>query len=826
VKQKLLFLLLLLPIMLVAQIRDHQLQPGQPGQVRGTDATGVSTSFFPEVLPAGLGSYNTDDIVNVGGRLYRDTASVTITTDPPGEGWVEIGIQAIPTGLPDVFNGLQSPNLNFSAINDSVRAGAPFSVYILGDSRVELGFTPTGFARILARDFGWHGCSFPIGSAFEQFKFFDRQTGGGGTGINDQIGNAVLSTNGLSRVFTAGDAYTITSSPGDSLAHYERVRLYYLRPATAATMRITVDGIPTDFVLPVSASNEVGFIEVVGLKDEGHTLTISHVSGAQVDAFELQFNRGNRGAFLAAGGNNGIKVSEQANYVGNTYFLNDLRPDLMIFRLGVNDLIDDQINTTADQLRQVIDAYKVFANGVAVIGETDNQLNYPGSITGYNGLIETLARDSAYAWVNMYDYIPDWQAFRDQGPEYSDDPVHADSIGGFFVARSILNGFGNQVSSGGGVTRVAAGPNIGVDNSDPGVPIIFEDNPDLDLQAGGNDPAKFGVRIGTGNNNTQSTAGATPAAIFAFTDFGGYSWQHWIYSKHTGNGNGLYFVLNDTNRGDDANSLGTQEILSLKSLANEGRVGVNNFDPQANFHVNGNGLFSGPVQGAPATNDNEYVTRGQLNAAVAGGGGNTDLSVSSTELESSTGTNVALSDINSTVYEIVSLNSSTTFSPTADEPTFVQLDGTSIDSFRIGNGAFDGQFLVVAAYYRDTLVSLNTPASFTVPNQVATTTQILLERGESVSLVWFSGTWFVVPGEGEKDVSGTIDATTDASGDLTVIHGLGSTPEFIDLGGPWGTTIYNAQPHAVSPVSFKIRVADVDGLPVAATQVKVSWTVK
>lgn len=67
--------------------------------------------------------------------------------------------------------------------------------------------------------------------------------------------------------------------------------------------------------------------------------------------------------------------------------------------------------------------------------------------------------------------------------------------------------------------------------------------------------------------------------------------------------------------------------------------------------------------------------------------------------------------------------------------------------------------------------------------------------------------------------------TTDASGDLTVTHNLGSST-FAVSATATGTTFYNVQVHTKTSTTFKIRFFDAAGAAVASTAVTADWIAK
>ncbi|MBK7337828.1 MAG: hypothetical protein IPJ00_17455 [Saprospirales bacterium] len=79
----------------------------------------------------------------------------------------------------------------------------------------------------------------------------------------------------------------------------------------------------------------------------------------------------------------------------------------------------------------------------------------------------------------------------------------------------------------------------------------------------------------------------------------------------------------------------------------------------------------------------------------------------------------------------------------------------------------------------------------------------------------------------EGAVVGAISTTTDASGDVTVTHGMGTTPTAV-LVTPTGTTAWGVSVHTIGGTTFKVRFYDLTtGLAVAvSTAVTGTWLAK
>lgn len=69
---------------------------------------------------------------------------------------------------------------------------------------------------------------------------------------------------------------------------------------------------------------------------------------------------------------------------------------------------------------------------------------------------------------------------------------------------------------------------------------------------------------------------------------------------------------------------------------------------------------------------------------------------------------------------------------------------------------------------------------------------------------------------------GSESASTDASGDLTVSHGLGTASVYVTAVAT-GTTFYNVQVHTKTSTNFKVRFFDAAGSAVASTAVTLDW---
>ena len=64
--------------------------------------------------------------------------------------------------------------------------------------------------------------------------------------------------------------------------------------------------------------------------------------------------------------------------------------------------------------------------------------------------------------------------------------------------------------------------------------------------------------------------------------------------------------------------------------------------------------------------------------------------------------------------------------------------------------------------------------------------------------------------------------TTDASGDLTVTHGMVATPTIVKPIAT-GTGFQQAQPHTIGATTFKIRFLDAAGAALATTAATAHW---
>lgn len=69
---------------------------------------------------------------------------------------------------------------------------------------------------------------------------------------------------------------------------------------------------------------------------------------------------------------------------------------------------------------------------------------------------------------------------------------------------------------------------------------------------------------------------------------------------------------------------------------------------------------------------------------------------------------------------------------------------------------------------------------------------------------------------------GSVSTTTDGSGDVTVTHGLGGTPDNIQV-TITGTTPYVATVHTIGATQFKVRIFDMAGAAVTSTSVSFHW---
>lgn len=80
-------------------------------------------------------------------------------------------------------------------------------------------------------------------------------------------------------------------------------------------------------------------------------------------------------------------------------------------------------------------------------------------------------------------------------------------------------------------------------------------------------------------------------------------------------------------------------------------------------------------------------------------------------------------------------------------------------------------------------------------------------------------TWDIVPVDPK---SGLASGTTDGSGDLTVTHGLGETPNYVKA-APQGTTFAQVQAHTIGSTTFKLRFLDAAGSAMTASSRSAAW---
>ncbi len=74
----------------------------------------------------------------------------------------------------------------------------------------------------------------------------------------------------------------------------------------------------------------------------------------------------------------------------------------------------------------------------------------------------------------------------------------------------------------------------------------------------------------------------------------------------------------------------------------------------------------------------------------------------------------------------------------------------------------------------------------------------------------------------EGAVVGAISTSTDGSGDITVTHGMGTTPTAV-LVTPTGTTAWIVSVHTIGATTFKVRFYDAAGAAVLSTAVTATW---
>ena len=101
-------------------------------------------------------------------------------------------------------------------------------------------------------------------------------------------------------------------------------------------------------------------------------------------------------------------------------------------------------------------------------------------------------------------------------------------------------------------------------------------------------------------------------------------------------------------------------------------------------------------------------------------------------------------------------------------------------------------------------------ATTQIVNRLATTTgtQVLTMEGDTLKY--------------RVENFGAISTTTDGSGDVTVTHGMGTTPTAV-LVTPTGTTAWIVSVHTIGATTFKVRFYDAAGAAVTTTAVTATW---
>ena len=101
-------------------------------------------------------------------------------------------------------------------------------------------------------------------------------------------------------------------------------------------------------------------------------------------------------------------------------------------------------------------------------------------------------------------------------------------------------------------------------------------------------------------------------------------------------------------------------------------------------------------------------------------------------------------------------------------------------------------------------------ATTQIVNRLATTTgtQVLTMEGDTLKY--------------RIENFGAISTSTDGSGDVTVTHGMGTTPTAV-LVTPTGTTAWIVSVHTIGATTFKVRFYDAAGAAVTSTAVTATW---
>ena len=101
-------------------------------------------------------------------------------------------------------------------------------------------------------------------------------------------------------------------------------------------------------------------------------------------------------------------------------------------------------------------------------------------------------------------------------------------------------------------------------------------------------------------------------------------------------------------------------------------------------------------------------------------------------------------------------------------------------------------------------------ATTQIVNRLATTTgtQVLTMEGDTLKY--------------RVENFGAISTSTDGSGDVTVTHGMGTTPTAV-LVTPTGTTAWIVSVHTIGATTFKVRFYDAAGAAVTTTAVTATW---
>ena len=402
-----------------------------------------------------------------------------------------------------------------------------FEGFVNGDSRTQFGHVPNTLRSLFINDgFKYGGIGY-VGFALDAVSNLNITATGS---IIDKTGDGWESSIGKIRVLTTGQSYAISTE--SIFGEFENITLYYLQKTAGGSFDLLIDGVLNQTV-NTSGAKSIQKIEITGLADDNHTMTINHNSGGDVSLSGYVLHK-NEGFRIHNIGNSGASSSHFADSILNIHLYSDFNPDLFLIRLGVNG--GDLANTTtategAANHKIITDRIKAINSNCSFIwtGEGDNATYTVEQINDYNLILSNKADDEKSAFFNMFEIIPDWSDFNVEG--LGDATVHENNLGGAIIGQWYYDNFKSAKYEGSSSSGVSSGTvnrlSYYSDTDLLSSSNIYTDGSKMVIN-GTNTNQSIGLSIQGTNEQIASFGSGTTNPLFTLNDKSGYLSMNWI----------------------------------------------------------------------------------------------------------------------------------------------------------------------------------------------------------------------------------------------------------------------------------------------------------